>query len=60
MDEKGMTLIPYKMYFSERDFVKVQIVLAQGKKMYDKREDMKERDMKRELDRVKKIHAQKK
>ena len=55
-----MTLIPYKMYFSDRDFVKVQIIVAQGKKMYDKREDLKEKDMKRELDRVKKIHAQKK
>ena len=60
MDEKGMTLIPYKMYFSDRDFVKVQIILAQGKKMYDKREDLKEKDVKRELDRVKKIHAQRK
>ncbi|HMS97854.1 MAG TPA: SsrA-binding protein SmpB [Saprospiraceae bacterium] len=60
LDEKSMTLIPYKMYFSDRDFVKVQIVVAQGKKMYDKREDLKEKDVKRELDRVKKIHAQRK
>lgn len=60
LDEKGMTLIPYKMYFNDRDFVKVQIIVAQGKKMYDKREDLKEKDVKRELDRVKKIHAQKK
>lgn len=60
LDEKGMTLIPYKMYFNDRDFVKVQIIVAQGKKMYDKREDLKEKDVKRELDRVKKIHAQRK
>ena len=60
LDEKSMTLIPYKMYFSARDFVKVQIVVAQGKKMFDKREDLKEKDVKRELDRVKKIHAQRK
>ncbi|MFM2393044.1 MAG: hypothetical protein RLZZ546_1026 [Bacteroidota bacterium] len=57
IEEKGMTLIPYKMYFSERDLVKVQIVLAQGKKMFDKREDIKERDNKRELDRLKKIYS---
>jgi SsrA-binding protein len=57
MDEKGMTLIPYKMYFNERDFVKVQIIVAQGKKSFDKREDMKEKDVKREIDRMKKIHG---
>jgi SsrA-binding protein len=57
IDEKGMTLIPYKIFFNERDFVKVQIVLAQGKKMYDKRDSMRERDNKIELDRLKKIHA---
>lgn len=56
IEEKGMTLIPYKMYFSERGFVKLQIALAQGKKDYDKREDIKDRDNKRELDRVKKEH----
>jgi SsrA-binding protein len=52
--EKGMTLVPYKMYFSDRGLVKVVVALAQGKKEYDKRETMKERDSKRELDRVKK------
>jgi SsrA-binding protein len=54
IEEKGMTLIPYKIYFSERGFIKVLIALAQGKKSYDKREDIKERDNKRELARVKK------
>ncbi len=57
IDEKGMTLIPYKMYFSDRDLVKVQIILAQGKKTFDKREDLKEKDVKREIDRMKKIHG---
>jgi SsrA-binding protein len=56
IEEKGMTLIPYKIYFSERGFIKVLIALAQGKKSYDKREDIKERDNKRELARVKKEH----
>jgi SsrA-binding protein len=54
--EKGMTLVPYKMYFSDRGLVKVVVALAQGKKEYDKRETMKERESKRELDRVKKIY----
>jgi SsrA-binding protein len=53
--EKGMTLVPYRIYFSDRGLVKVVVVLAQGKKEFDKREAMKERDSKRELDRIKKI-----
>jgi SsrA-binding protein len=53
--EKGFTIVPYRMYMSERGFVKVEIALAQGKKMYDKREAIKEKDNKRELERVKKI-----
>ncbi len=53
--EKGYTIVPYKLYFSERGFAKLEIALAQGKKEFDKRESIKERDSKRELDRVKKI-----
>lgn len=56
MNEKGMTVVPYKVFFSERGFVKVTIVLAQGKKEFDKRETIKERENKRELDRIKKTH----
>ncbi|HMS67148.1 MAG: SsrA-binding protein SmpB [Saprospiraceae bacterium] len=56
MTEKGMTVVPYKAYFSPRGFVKLQIVLAQGKKEFDKRETIKERDNKREIDRIKKIY----
>ena len=52
--EKGLTLIPYKIYFSDRGLIKVEIVLAQGKKTYDKRETIKERDNKRMMDRIKK------
>ena len=55
INEKGMTLVPYRMYFTDRGFIKVVVVLAQGKKEFDKRETMKERDSKRELDRIKKI-----
>jgi SsrA-binding protein len=53
--EKGMTVVPYKIYFSDRGFAKIEVALAQGKKAFDKRDSIKERDNKRELDRLKKI-----
>ncbi|MBK9151206.1 MAG: SsrA-binding protein SmpB [Saprospiraceae bacterium] len=53
--EKGLTIVPYRLYFSDRGFAKLEIALAQGKKAYDKRETIKERDSKRDLDRLKKI-----
>lgn len=53
--EKGFTIIPYKLYLSERGFAKLRIELATGKKSFDKRETIKERDDKRQLDRIKKI-----
>jgi len=53
--EKGLTLIPYRVYFSERNLVKVEVVLGQGKKSFDKRETIKEKDSKRDLDRMSKI-----
>lgn len=53
--EKGYTIVPYKLFFSERGFAKLEIALAQGKKAFDKRESIKERDSKRDMDRLKKI-----
>ncbi len=53
--EKGYTIVPYRIYFSERNMVKMEIALAQGKKSYDKRNSIKEKDAKRDLDRMKKI-----
>ncbi|MCB9283307.1 MAG: SsrA-binding protein SmpB [Lewinellaceae bacterium] len=53
--EKGLTIVPYRLYFTERGFAKLEIALAQGKKSYDKRESIKEKDSKRDLDRMKKI-----
>lgn len=53
--EKGLTIVPYKLYLSERGLAKLDIRLAQGKKSYDKRQSIKERDNKREMDRVKKM-----
>ena len=45
----GLTILPTKIYINDRGFVKVEIVLAQGKKLYDKRESIKSRDIEREL-----------
>ena len=52
--EKGFTIIPYKIFFSERGLAKIEIHLAQGKKAYDKRQSIKEKDVRRELDRMNK------
>jgi SsrA-binding protein len=53
--EKGFTIIPYKLFIGERGFAKLLIELATGKKSYDKRETIKAREDKRDLDRLKKI-----
>jgi SsrA-binding protein len=53
--EKGLTIVPYKIYVTDRGMIKLEVVLSQGKKSYDKREAIKEKDNKRELDRIKKI-----
>lgn len=50
--EKGLAVVPLKMYFNDRNLVKVEIALARGKKLYDKRTSLKERDVKREIDRA--------
>ncbi len=55
--EKGMTLVPYRLYFSDRGYVKIEIWLSSGKKSYDKRHSIKERDSKRQLDRLKKEYG---
>jgi SsrA-binding protein len=51
-EEKGLTIVPLAMFISERGFAKLEIGLAQGKKTFDKRETMKERDTKIEMDRA--------
>ena len=53
--EKGLTIVPYRIYFNERGIAKLEISLAQGKKSFDKRESIKARENKREMDRIKKI-----
>lgn len=51
MEEKQMTIIPYRIYINDRGLAKLEIVLAKGKKQYDKRESIKQRDIQREIDR---------
>ena len=53
VEEKGVTLIPLKIYFS-RHLIKVELGLARGKRKYDKRASIAERDQKRDLDRLQK------
>ncbi|MDX8376746.1 MAG: SsrA-binding protein SmpB [Mariprofundales bacterium] len=57
LKEKGFTLIPLKMYFNEKNRAKMRIGLARGKKMYDKRRTIKDRDVKRDLQRQFKLNG---
>ncbi len=50
----GLTIVPLKLFINEKGFAKLNIALAKGKKMFDKRESIKDRDNKRNLDRIKK------
>ena len=49
VSEKGLTIIPTKMFISEKGLVKIVIALAKGKKLWDKRADLKSKDAKREI-----------
>lgn len=50
--EKGYTIIALRVFFSENNLAKVEIALAKGKKKYDKREEIKQKDMKRDMERL--------
>jgi SsrA-binding protein len=52
LTQKGLTLIPLKFYFNDRGFVKVELALCKGKKIYDKRETVKRRETDMFLRRV--------
>jgi SsrA-binding protein len=52
VQQKGLTLVPLRMYFNARGRVKVELALARGKKSYDRRETIKQREAKREIDRA--------
>lgn len=53
-EEKGFTLIPTKVYFAKNGKAKVELALAKGKRKYDKRQSLKEKDLKREMEEGKK------
>ena len=53
-DNKGLTIVPLRLFTNEKGLAKLEIALCRGKKNYDKRESLKEQDTKRDLDRVKK------
>ena len=50
----GLTIIPLQLFLNDRGLAKVRIALAKGKKIHDKRETLKDRENKRQLDRIKK------
>lgn len=51
MKEKGYTLVPLKVFFTDKNLVKVEIGLGRGKKLYDKRETIKNRDVEKDIKR---------
>ncbi len=51
IDERGYTLIPVLLYINEKGLAKLDIALARGKKMHDKRDAIKQKDIQREIDR---------
>jgi SsrA-binding protein len=51
LEQRGFTLVPLRIYFSSRGLAKVELALARGKRQYDKRKTITERQMKRDIDR---------
>jgi SsrA-binding protein len=53
VEEKGLTLVPIRIFINDRGLAKLEIALARGKKTHDKRESIKDKDIRRELSRIK-------
>src|SRR5690606_873283 len=53
----GLTIVPLRLFINENGLAKMEIALARGKKDYDKRESIKERDTKRDINRLKKSYS---
>ncbi|MDD5373763.1 MAG: SsrA-binding protein SmpB [Sulfurimonas sp.] len=51
VEKDGFTVVPLQLYFNDRNIVKIQIAIAKGKQLHDKRNDLKEKDMKRDMER---------
>ena len=52
LQDEGATVVPLKLFVNEKGWAKLEIALAKGKKLYDKRQDLKEKDDKRQVDRA--------
>lgn len=50
--EKGLTIVPTRLYVTNRGLAKLEIALAKGKKLHDKRHDIKEKELKKDLERI--------
>jgi SsrA-binding protein len=53
----GLTIVPLRLFLTDKGWAKLEIALCRGKKLYDKREAMKDRDTKKDLDRLKKSYS---
>jgi len=51
LEQRGFTLVPLRIYFNDRGLAKIELALARGKKQYDKRKAIAEREQKRDIDR---------
>ena len=51
LKEKGTTVIPIRLFFNDRGIAKIEVAVAKGKKLFDKRESLKEKDLRRQLSR---------
>ena len=51
LKDQGMTIVPVRLFFAANGFAKLEISLAKGKKTFDKRESLKEKDLQRDMDR---------
>lgn len=54
---KGYSIVPLRLFINDRGLAKMEIALGKGKKLYDKRDTIRDRDNKRNLDRIKKIYS---
>jgi SsrA-binding protein len=52
VQQKGLTIVPLRLYFNDRGRAKLELALARGKKTYDRRETVKKREASREIDRA--------
>jgi SsrA-binding protein len=57
LDQRGFTFVPLRIYFNDRGLAKVQVALARGKRQYDKRKTITERDQRRDMERTMKRYS---